>query len=72
MPSPATIVLHAFISLSLSGAGIYILVQKKMIVAGKYAGHLYEFESPAHIIITISLFMLAAFFSLALIQTALM
>ena len=56
----------------LIGLGIYVLIEKKMVVAGKYTGHLYGFESPAYIIIAISLFMLAVFFSLALIQTELM
>lgn len=69
MPSPAAIILHAIISLALVAAGIYVLIEKKMIVAGKFTGHLYDFESPANIIIAISLFMLAALFTLALIQT---
>ncbi len=72
MPNTATIILHVFISLVLLAASAYVFLEKKMVVAGKYTGHLYEFQSPANIVISISLFLLAAFFFLALIQSELM
>lgn len=66
----ATVIFHATISLILVAVGIYVLIEKKMIVGGKYsAGSLHTLSFPADIIMAASFFMLAAFFSLVLIQT---
>lgn len=68
MPSPLTIIFHSIIAIVLSAIGIYVWVEKKMIVSGKLTGHLYELHSPGHIIMAFSFFILAVFFILVLMK----
>lgn len=62
------IVLNVFISFIIIGLGVYTLLEKKMIISGKYSGNLYSLGSLESIVIAISHFMLATFFILVLVD----
>lgn len=68
MPSRLTIVMHSIISLALIAIGVYVLVEKKMIISGKYSGGLYELEYPANLLVAISAFLAAIFIMLTLVK----
>lgn len=67
-PSIYTVLISLSISVLIASAGIYTLVERKMIISGKYSGNLYllgDFESIA---IAVSMFMVSGFFVLFLFQ----
>lgn len=68
MPSRLTIIIHSIISLVVIAIGIYVLVEKKMIISGKYSGGLYEFEYPANLLVALSAFLVAIFIMLVLVK----
>ncbi len=68
MPSRLTIIMHSIISLVVIAIGIYVLVEKKMIISGKYSGGLYEFEYPANLLVALSAFLVAIFIMLVLMN----
>lgn len=66
-----TIVLHAVISLGLFVYAIYVLVARKVLIAGKLTGHVYQLNYPANIIIAFSLLLSAIFVITVLINNPL-
>lgn len=57
-----------FLSLIFIVSGVYALIEKKIIIAGKYSGELYQLGSTESLLIAISEFMVAAFFVLILFE----
>ena len=68
MPSRWTIILHSIISLVILSLGLYVLIQKKMIISGKLTGNLYEYAYPGNIIVFISFLFISAFVMLVLVK----
>jgi len=68
MPSTKSIILHVTISLILLSTGLYVLIEKRMIIAGKLTGDIYEFNYPNNIIIAVSFFLQAIFAITVLIK----
>lgn len=62
------IVLNVFISLLIAASGFYVLLEKKMIISGKYSGGLYHFGELESILISVSLFMVSSFFIIYLFE----
>lgn len=56
------IVLNVLISLLIAVSGFYVLLEKKMIISGKYSGDLYHLSELESILISVSLFMTSSFF----------
>jgi hypothetical protein len=51
MPSIWTIALHSLLSLAFSAAGVYVYIEKKMFVGGRFSvGDVYVFDFPANIV----------------------
>ena len=69
MKSPWTIALHGIISVVVLAMGLFVLIEKKMIISGKLSGDLYKFDYPNNIIIAISFFLVSAFVMLVLIES---
>lgn len=63
-----SISLHIFISLVLLVIGLYVLIEKKMVIAGKLTGEVYEFSYPTNIIIAVSFFLESLFTILILVE----
>jgi len=68
MHSRWTIILHSVISLVIFSVGLYVLIEKKMIISGKLTGNLYEYEYPGNIIVALSLLFVSVFVMLVLIK----
>lgn len=68
MPSRLTIVMHSILSLIVIAIGVYVLIEKKMIISGKYSGGLYELNYPANLLVAISAFLVAIFIMLVLVK----
>ena len=68
MHSRWTIVLHSIISLAFLSVGLYVLIEKKMIIAGKLTGSFYEYEYPGNIIVSLSFLFVSAFVMLVLVK----
>lgn len=68
MHSRWTIILHSVISLVLLSIGLYVLIEKKMIISGKLTGNFYEYEYPGNIIVFLSFLFISAFVMLVLIK----
>jgi len=62
------IVLNVLLSFIITASGVYALIEKKMIISGKYSGNLYFLGELESIFIAISLFMVASFFILILFE----
>ena len=65
-PSVWLIIVCTLLSLLITAAGIYALIEKKMIISGKYSGDLYRLSDIESILIALSFFMVAAFILLIL------
>ena len=63
--------LHALISLGLLFYALYVLLEKKVLIAGKLTGHVYQLEYPANIIVAFSLLLGAVFVMLVLVENPL-
>lgn len=68
MPSRLTIVMHSILSLAIIAIGIYVLIEKKMIISGKYSGGLYELDYPANLLVAVSAFLVSIFIMLVLVK----
>ena len=62
------IALNIIISLLIAASGIYVLLEKKMIISGKYSGNLYHLGELESILISVSLFMVSSFFIIYLFE----
>lgn len=67
-PSIYTVLISLSISVLIAGAGVYTLVEKKIIISGKYSGDLYLLSDSESIAIAVSMFMVSGFFVLFLFQ----
>lgn len=63
-----TIVLHLLISVFALAAGIYVIIEKKMIISGRLTGGLYKFDFTGSLLIALSFFMFSVFSVLVLFQ----
>jgi len=54
-----TVALHIMISIVIFSMGIFVWVEKKMIISGKLTGSLHILESPSNIIIAFSYFLVS-------------
>jgi len=54
------ILLNIVFSLAILGNGIYVLIKKQSIIAGKYTGHHYYLGNTESIIIAISMLLISA------------
>lgn len=70
MRSLWTVILHSFLSLIIFSIGLYVLIEKKMIIAGKLAGDFYVYKYPGNIIVSLSFLFVSAFVMLVLINDA--
>jgi len=61
-------VLNVTLCILFAGLGVYVLLEKKMLIAGKYSGNVYSLSDIESLYISISLFMVAAFFILILVD----
>ena len=61
MHSKKTIALHIVIALVLLLIGLYVLIERKLLVSGKLTGHVYQFDFAASVVIAISFFLEAVF-----------
>ena len=68
MHSRGTIIIHSVISLVILSIGMYVLIEKKMIISGKLTGGFYEYEYPVNIIVAMSFLLISAFVMLVLIK----
>ena len=68
MPSRWTIILHSVISFVVLSLGLYVLIEKKMIISGKLTGDLYEYEYPGNILVALSFLFVSAFVMLVLVK----
>lgn len=68
MHSRGTIIIHSVISLVILSIGMYVLIEKKMIISGKLTGGFYEYEYPGNIIVAMSFLLISAFVMLVLIK----
>ena len=68
MHSRWTIIIHSVISLVILSIGMYVLIEKKMIISGKLTGGFYEYEYPGNIIVGMSFLLISAFVMLVLIK----
>lgn len=68
MRSVWTIILHSIISLIVFLLGLYVLIEKKMIISGKLTGDLYQFDYPGNVIIALSFFIVSAFMVVVLLK----
>ncbi len=66
MHSKKTIALHIVIALVLLLIGIYVLIERQLLIAGKLTGHVYQFEFAASVVIAISFFLEVIFSLLVL------
>lgn len=62
------IALNILISFLIAASGIYVLLEKKMIISGKYSGNLYHLGELESILISVSLFMVSSFFIIYLFE----
>lgn len=67
-PPVWAIALNILISLLIAASGIYVLLEKKMIISGKYSGNLYDLGGLESICISVSLFMVSSFFIIYLFE----
>jgi len=63
-----TLALHVSISLLAIAAGIYVLIEKKMIISGILSGGLYEFDFIGSLLVALSFFLFSVFSMLVLFQ----
>lgn len=68
MRSVWIIILHSIISLTVFLLGLYVLIEKKMIISGKQTGDLYQFDYPGNVIIALSFFIVSAFMVVVLLK----
>jgi len=68
MRSVWIIILHSIISLTVFLLGLYVLIEKKMIISGKLTGDLYQFDYPGNVIIALSFFIVSAFMVVVLLK----
>mgnify|MGYP001040419021 CR=1 FL=1 len=68
MLSRWTIILHSVISFVVLSLGLYVLIEKKMIISGKLTGDLYEYEYPGNILVALSFLFVSAFVMLVLVK----
>jgi len=68
MHSRWTIVLHSIISLTILLVGLYVLIEKKLIISGKFTGDLYKYDYPGNIIIATSFLFISIFVMLVLLK----
>ena len=71
MPRLGKIVFHSAIAIILTAIGIYVLVEKKLTLIGRYSLHKYQFESPAYFIMASAFFLAALVFILGLFKSEL-
>jgi hypothetical protein len=67
-PSIWIILISVAISLVILGNGVYVLIKKETIIAGKYTGHHYYLGDNESIVTAISLFLISACVILNLFQ----
>ena len=63
-----TILLHGAISLGLLLYAMFVLLEKKVLISGKYSGNIYPLDYPANIIICFSLLLVSIFVMLVLVD----
>lgn len=69
IPSFWTIALHSILSLAALSAGVYVLLEKKMLIGGRLiASAVYEFPFPANLVMASSLILLSVFIMLTLYE----
>ena len=68
MHSRWTIILHTVISLVSLSIGLYVLIEKKMIISGMLTGNFYEYEYPGNIIVSLSFLFISVFVMLVLVK----
>ncbi len=67
--TPWTIILYSLLSLLPLLVGLYVLIEKKIIIGGRLSpGEVYELAFPANIIMATSFFLFSALILLALID----
>ncbi len=64
-------VLNILVAILIAAAGVYVFIEKKMIISGKYSGGLYYLSDLESILDSVSLFMTSLFIILALFQNKL-
>ncbi len=69
MLSRWTIILHSIISTAILIAGGYVLIEKKLILAGKLTGNLYKYDYPGNIIVATSFLLISIFVMLVLFKS---
>ncbi len=67
-PSRGTLALHISISVLTIVAGIYVLIEKKMIISGIFSGGLYKLDLTGSLLIASSFFAFSVFSILVLFQ----
>lgn len=68
-PSTAAIILHVLIATILLIIGVVVFLEQEILVLGKLTGGFYQLESPAHITMSMSFAIFAAFILLALVKS---
>ena len=67
MPSPLTLVLHASLSLAALAVGIYVVVEKRLMIGGRFStSTIYDFPFPSNIVMAMSFFLVSIFIMLTL------
>jgi len=61
-------ILNIVLFILIAASGIYVLIEKKMLIAGKYSGNVYFLSDIESLFISMSLFMVASFFILILFE----
>lgn len=70
MSSIGTKVLHFVLSLVALAVAVYVLLEKKMIIGGRFSpGVVYEFPFPANLVMAASFFCLSLFIVLAIFDS---
>ena len=68
MPSFPTIALHSLLSLAAISAGVYVFIEKKILIGSKLIpGAVYELPFPANLIMASSLTFLSMFIMMTLL-----
>ena len=66
--NPWIFVLNGSISVFLLYLGLYVLKEKKVLIAGKLTGHMHKLDYPGYIFVAISFFTVAVFVVMVLID----
>lgn len=61
-------ILNFALFLLIAALAIYVFIEKKMLISGKYSGNVYFLSDMESLFISVSLFMVASFFILILFE----